>query len=57
MSEIKATLLDAKELARLHSISVAHIAVGGEQAVVGYALSFADSDAYDGEEFRWWPSP
>ena len=39
------------ELARLLSLSNAHIVAVDGQTVLGYALSFARDDAYDGEEF------
>ncbi len=44
--------LDADELARLMKLSDAHtVVLDRDGSVVGYALIFADSADYDGEEF------
>jgi predicted GNAT superfamily acetyltransferase len=44
-------LLDGAELARLRSLSDAHVVVHDGDAVIAYALLSSDGDAYDGEEF------
>ena len=43
--------LDRAELARLQALSRVHLVAVDADVVLGYALSFASSDAYDGEEF------
>lgn len=43
--------LDDAELARLDALSDAHVVVLEGDAILGYALTFARDDAYDGEEF------
>jgi predicted GNAT superfamily acetyltransferase len=44
--------LDDAELARLHALSSTHLVAVDGGAVLGYALSFAHDDEYDGEEFQ-----
>jgi predicted GNAT superfamily acetyltransferase len=44
--------LDAAELSRLRSLSKAHFVAVDDEALLGYALVFFESDAYDGEEFQ-----
>jgi hypothetical protein len=43
--------LDAVELARLMHLSDRHLAAASDAELLGYALLFRESDAYDGEEF------
>lgn len=43
--------LDDVELARLRDLSTHHIVAVNGEAMLGYALCFAQDDAYDGEEF------
>ena len=46
--------LDRAELGRLRAFGGTHlVAVADDRAVVGYLLAFAQSCAYDGEEFRY----
>jgi uncharacterized protein len=43
--------LDKTELARLQSLSKTHLVAEEGESLLGYALTFAKSDPYDGEEF------